>query len=156
MSPERKPRFDGEGLRIAIVAARFNELVTARLLAGARRALADHGLRDDDVDVVWTPGAFELPLAAKRLAETGRYAAVVCLGAVIRGETAHFDYVSGHAVYGIGNASLQTNVPITLGVLTTDNLDQALARAGDPPGNKGHDAAMAALEMANLLRDLDA
>ena len=156
MSPERKPRFEGEGLSIAVVVARFNELVTARLLDGARQALSAQGVRDGDVDVVWTPGAFELPLAAKRLAETGRYAAIVCLGAVIRGETAHFDYVAGNAAYGIGNASLETNIPITLGVLTTDNLDQALARAGDPPHNKGYDAAIAALEMANLLSDIKA
>lgn len=154
MSPERKGAYTGEGLQFGIVVSRFNELITTRLLDGAKDGLVRHGVRESDVDVIWTPGAFELPLAAKRLAETGKYAAIICLGAVIRGETAHFDYVAGNAASGIARVALDTNVPVIMGLLTTDTINQALERAGSKSGNKGFDAAMAALEMANLLRDI--
>ncbi len=154
MSPEYRGAYNGEGLHFAIVVSRFNELVTARLLDGARDALSSHGVQERDVDVVWTPGAFEIPLVAKRLAETGRYAAIVCLGAVIRGETPHFEYVSSGAVNGIAQVTLQTNVPMAMGILTTNDVAQALERAGSKAGNKGFDAAMTALEMANVLRDI--
>jgi 6,7-dimethyl-8-ribityllumazine synthase len=146
----------GAGLRIAIVASRFNEAITSRLLAGAREALAQHDVRDEDVDVAWVPGAFELPLVALTLAESRRYDAVVCLGAVIRGETPHFDYVAGEAARGIGQVARDTGVPTVFGVITPDTMEQAEARAGGKKGNKGHDAALNAIEMANLLRQLQA
>jgi 6,7-dimethyl-8-ribityllumazine synthase len=145
---------NGEGLRIGIVVSRFNETITSRMLSGARDALEKHGVREQDVDVAWVPGAFELALVAKKLAESRRYDAVVCLGAVIRGETPHFDYVAGGAARGIGLASLETGVPIAFGVITPDTIEQAEARAGGKKGNKGFDAALNAIEMANLLRRL--
>ncbi|MEE9286313.1 MAG: 6,7-dimethyl-8-ribityllumazine synthase [Dehalococcoidia bacterium] len=154
MSPEYRGAYAGQGLHFAVVVSRFNELVTSRLLAGARDALVSHGVQERDIDVVWTPGAFEIPLIAKRLAETGRYAAIVCLGAVIRGETPHFEYVASAAVNGIGRASLESNVPMAMGVLTTNDVTQALERAGSKAGNKGFEAAMTALEMASVLRDI--
>jgi len=144
----------GEGLRLALVASRFNEPVTSRLLAGAREALERHGVRDDAVDVAWVPGAFELALVARRLAESRRYDAVVCLGAVIRGETPHFDYVAGEAARGVGRVAEETGVPAIFGVVTTNTLEQALERAGGKAGNKGYDAVLSAIEMANLLRQL--
>lgn len=144
----------GAGLRIAVVVSRFNEVVTSRLLAGARSALERHGVHEDDVDVAWAPGAFELPIVARKLAEGHRYDAVVCLGAVIRGETPHFEYVAREAARGIADVSRDTGVPAIFGVLTTDTLEQALDRAGGKAGNKGHDAAVNAIEMANLLRRL--
>ena len=147
---------NGAGLRLAIVVSRFNEAVTSRLLAGARVALERHDVREDDIDVAWVPGAFELPLAARKLAETRRYDAVVCLGAVIRGETPHFEYVAGEAARGIGQVSRDTGVPTIFGVITPNTLEQALERAGGKVGNKGYDAAVNAIEMANLLRQLRA
>lgn len=144
----------GEGRRIAIVAARFNELVVDKLVAGAQEGLAHHGVPTDQVDLVWVPGAFELPFAADHLTTLGRYDAVLCLGAVIRGETAHFDFVAGEAARGIRETAQRTGVPIVFGVLTTNTLAQALARAGGAHGNKGWDAAQAALEMAGLLEAL--
>jgi len=144
----------GAGLRIAIVVSRFNEAITSRLLAGAREALTRHEVRDEDVDVAWVPGAFELPLVALTLAESRRYDAVVCLGAVVRGETPHFEYVAGEAARGIGQVSRDTGVPAIFGVVTPDTMEQAEARAGGKKGNKGHDAALNAIEMANLLRQL--
>lgn len=143
--------YDARGLRVAVVVSRFNETVARRLLEGALDCLRRHSVSDDDVCVTWVPGAFELPLAAKRLAASGEHDAVVTLGAVIRGETPHFDYVAGHAAAGVGRASLDTGVPITFGVLTTDTTEQAEARAGGKLGNKGFEAAMAALEMASLM-----
>ncbi len=154
MAPEFAGSFSGDGLTFAIVVSRFNQLVTSRLLEGANDALARHGVGGDNIDVVWTPGAFEIPLAAKRVAETGRYAGVICLGAVIRGATAHFDYVAGNAASGIMNVQLETDVPVAFGILTTDTIEQALERAGSKASNKGFDAAMTALEMANLLRTI--
>jgi len=144
----------GAGLRIAVVVSRFNEPVTSRLLAGARDALDGHGVNERDIDVVWVPGAFELPLAARALAESGRYDAVICLGAVIRGETPHFEFVAGGAARGIGQVSRDTGVPAIFGVITPNTLEQAMERAGGAKGNKGYDAAVNAIEMANLLRRL--
>lgn len=143
---------DGEGMRIAVVCGRFNDLITTRLLDGALGALGVHGVKEADVDVAWVPGAFEIPLAAKTFADTGRYDAVVALGAVIRGDTAHFEYVAGPCAEGIQQAALITGIPIVFGVLTTENLEQALERS-DPEGdNKGEDSARTAIEMASLLR----
>ncbi len=148
MSPE------GDGPRFAIAAARFNEFITSSLMRGAREGLTANGIEESRIDAVWVPGAFELPLTAKRLAQTGRYAAVICLGAVIRGDTPHFDYVSSGAAHGIVQAGLLTDVPIIFGVLTTDTVAQAMERSGDGPSNKGYDAALTAVEMAGLLKDL--
>jgi len=144
----------GSGLRVAVVVSRFNETVTTRLLAGAREALAQHEVRDEDVDIAWVPGAFELPLAAKKLAEGRRYDAIVCLGAVIRGETPHFEFVAGEAARGIGQVALETGLPVVFGVITPNTLEQAMDRAGGRTGNKGYDAVISAIEMANLLRHL--
>lgn len=141
--------------RFAIVAARFNRMVTDALLAGCRDALARHGVGDDRVDVAWVPGSFEIPLVARKLAESRRYAAVVCLGCVIRGETGHYDHVAGQASAGVLQAGLATGVPVIFGVLTTETVEQALDRSGLKAGNKGADAATAAIEMVNLLRRLD-
>jgi 6,7-dimethyl-8-ribityllumazine synthase len=137
-------------MRIALVVAEYHDFVTRRLEAGARAALAEAGLTDDDVETVRVPGAFELAQAAQRLASTGGWAAIVCLGCLIRGETPHFDYIARAAAHGIMRAAQQTGVPVTFGVLTTDTADDALARAGDGSGNKGREAAMAALAMARL------
>jgi 6,7-dimethyl-8-ribityllumazine synthase len=142
------------GRRFAIAVARFNELVTRKLLEGALEALRSHDVSDDDVDVVWVPGAFELPLVARRLASSGTYDGVICLGAVIRGETAHFEHVAGQAAAGIREAAEASRVPVSFGVLTTETLDQALDRAGGKHGNKGWDASVAAIEMASLLEQL--
>jgi 6,7-dimethyl-8-ribityllumazine synthase len=141
----------GSGRRIAIVAARFNDVVTARLVDGARDGLRHQGVADDDVDVVWVPGAFEIPLVARRLAASRTYNAVVCLGAVIRGDTAHFELVAAEAARGIAEAARDTGVPVIFEVLATDDLAQAQARAGGAHGNKGWEAAHAALAMASLL-----
>jgi len=144
----------GQGLRVALVCSRFNDLVTERLLAGATDGLLRHGVDEASVTVAWVPGAFELPLAASRLAASGEVDAVVCLGAVIRGATAHFDYVAGQCAAGVQRVQLETGVPVIFGVLTTETVEQALDRAGGKSGNKGFDAATAAIEMADLLRQL--
>jgi len=143
---------DGAGLRVCVVVSRWNEFVTRRLLEGAERVMRERGLADGDVTVAWVPGAFELPTAAKWAAASGRYDAVVCLGAVIRGETAHFEYVAGGAAEGIRQAAQETGVPVIFGVLTVDTVEQALSRAGGKDGHKGEEAALAAIEMANLRR----
>jgi 6,7-dimethyl-8-ribityllumazine synthase len=140
--------------RFVILAARFNQLVVDRLVAGARDALRRHGVADDAVDQVWVPGSFEIPLAAQRLAQSRQYAAVLCLGAVIKGDTDHYDYVAGGAAHGIAQASLASGVPVIFGVLTCNTLEQALDRAGGKAGNKGSDAAITAIEMVNLLSQL--
>jgi 6,7-dimethyl-8-ribityllumazine synthase len=145
---------DASGMRIAVVAGRFNAQVTKPLLAGALATLADHGVDADAVPVCWVPGAFEIPLAAKRLAASGTVDAVICLGAVIRGDTAHFEYVAGPCASGIAQAALETGVPIAFGVLTTNDEAQAFERAGGPAGNKGAEAAATAVEMVALLRSL--
>lgn len=140
-------RLDGSGLRIAIISARWNEFVGSRLLKGARSALTGCGVADSDITTVEVPGAFELPFAAKRMAETGDYDAIVCLGTVIRGETPHFDFVAGEAARGIMQVGLDTGIPVTFGVITADNDEQAIDRAGGRKGNKGTEAAEAAVEM---------
>ena len=142
----------GDGLRIGIALARFNRAVTDRLLAGALEALAAHGVAEDAIDIASVPGAFELPLCAQRLATTGRYDALVCLGAVVRGETPHFDFVAGEAAGGIAAVARRHDLPVAFGVLTTDTMEQALARAGGDAGNKGYEAAVTALEMVQVLR----
>lgn len=144
----------GEGLRFALVVSRFNEFISRKLLEGALDALGRHGVAAEDVDVAWVPGSFEIPLTAARLARSGRFDAVICLGAVIRGATPHFDYVAAEVAKGVAQVGLQTGVPVLFGVLTTDTIEQAVERAGTKAGNKGFDAAMAAIEMANLLRGL--
>jgi 6,7-dimethyl-8-ribityllumazine synthase len=154
--PEFTGSADGRGRRVAVVVSRFNEHVTRRLLDGSLEALLKHGASLDDVDVFWVPGAWELPFAARRAAGTGRYDAVVALGAVIRGETPHFDYVAGESARGLAQASAELDVPITFGVLTTDTTEQAEARAGGAHGNKGWDATLAALEVVDLFSRLDA
>jgi 6,7-dimethyl-8-ribityllumazine synthase len=146
--------FDGRRLRVAVVASRFNETIAKQLLDGAVDGLVRHGVANDDISIVWAPGAFELPAAALRMAQSGEVDAVVCVGAVIRGETPHFEYVAGHAAHGIGEAALATGIPITFGVLTTDSAEQAAERAGGKVGNKGFEAAAAAIEMANLFAAL--
>jgi 6,7-dimethyl-8-ribityllumazine synthase len=151
---EHEGTLDASGMRLAIVAGRFNGDVTKLLLEGARGELAQHGLEPDSVPVIWVPGAFEIPLAAKQLAESGEVDAVVCLGAVIRGDTPHFEYVAGSCASGLSRVALDTGVPVAFGVLTTDDLEQALARAGGPEGNKGAESAATAVEMVGLLRAL--
>ena len=145
----------GEELRLAIVVSRFNDFVTQRLLEGARSALERYGAGADEADVAYVPGSFELPLAARRLAESGRYHAIICLGAVIRGETPHFDYVAGEAARGIARVNHETGIPTVFGVITADTVEQALERAGGKVGNKGYDATVTAIEMANLMRRLE-
>jgi 6,7-dimethyl-8-ribityllumazine synthase len=146
---------DGRGMSIAVVVSRFNQALTEKLLAGALEALGKCGIDSDSVDVVWVPGSFELPPAAKRLAESGRYDAIACLGCVLRGETPHFDYVAGQAATGIARVGLDTGVPIAFGVITADTLQQAVERAGGSSGNKGFDAVMTAVRMANLMKIID-
>lgn len=141
--------------RYAIVAARFNDFITTRLVDGALHAFAQHGVDTTDLPVVWVPGAYELPLVCKKLAASGKYDAVVALGCVIRGGTAHFDYVAGEAAKGVGAASWATDVPVIFGVLTTESIEQAIERAGTKMGNKGAEAACVALEMVNILRVLE-
>jgi 6,7-dimethyl-8-ribityllumazine synthase len=151
---ELRGDFLARGRRFAVVAARFNEVVTSKLVEGAVAAFRAHGIQDDDLVVAWVPGAFELPLVARRLASDGAVDAVVCIGAVIRGETAHFDHVAGQAAAGIREAGEATGVPVIFGVLTTDTFEQAMDRAGGKHGNKGWDAAMAAMETASVLEQL--
>jgi 6,7-dimethyl-8-ribityllumazine synthase len=149
---ELKGNLNGEGLRVAVVVARFNEVVTRLLLTGAIETLTRHGVRDGDISVAWVPGSFELPMVAKTFAQTGRYDAVICLGAVIRGETGHYDMVAGQASGGTGAVGLETGVPTIFGVLTTEDMDQALNRAGGKSGNIGSTAAVSAIETARLVQ----
>jgi 6,7-dimethyl-8-ribityllumazine synthase len=142
------------GFRFAVVVSRFNDFISARLVEGAMDALRRHGAAEEQISLIRVPGAFEIPLVAKRLAKSGRFDAVVCLGAVIRGSTPHFEYVAAEVSKGIATVSLETGVPVTFGVLTTENLEQAIERAGSKSGNKGWDAAMAAMEMVNLFKQL--
>jgi 6,7-dimethyl-8-ribityllumazine synthase len=144
----------GDGLRVAIVCGRFNDLITERLLAGARDGLVRHGVDQASITEAWVPGAFELPLVAKRLAASGEYDAVICLGAVIRGATGHYEHVAGQCAAGIQHAQLETGVPVVFGVLTTETIEQAIERAGTKAGNKGYESAETAIEMADLLRQL--
>jgi 6,7-dimethyl-8-ribityllumazine synthase len=145
----------GEGLRFAVVVSRFNEFISSKLLSGAWDCLTRHGASPEKIDVAWVPGAMEIPLIAQRLAATKKYDAVVCLGAVIRGSTPHFDYVAAEVAKGVAKVQLDTGLPVIFGVLTTDSIEQAVERAGTKAGNKGWDAAISALEMANLVRRMD-
>ena len=143
-------------MRIGIVAARFNEFITSKLVAGAQDALRRHNVSEEDVDVAWVPGAFEIPLVASKMAKSGKYDAVICLGAVIRGSTSHYDYVCNEVSKGIATVSLESGVPVLFGVLTTENIEQAIERAGTKAGNKGYDCALSAIEMVNLIKELEA
>ena len=154
MSKEYKGMLLGEGLRFGLVVSRFNEFISSRLLEGAKDALLRHGVQEADIEVAWTPGSFEAPLIAKKLAESGKYHAVICLGAVIRGGTPHFEYIAAEVTKGIASVSLDSGVPVVNGVITADTLEQAIERAGTKQGNKGFDAALSAIEMANLVRSL--
>lgn len=142
----------GKGLRFGVIISRFNEVITGRLLEGAKDALLRHGVDEQDIDVAWTPGCLEIPLAAKKLGQTGKYNAIVCLGAVIRGGTPHFEYVASEVNRGISRVSLDTGLPVIQGVITADTLEQAIERAGAKEGNRGFVAASSAIEMANLLK----
>jgi 6,7-dimethyl-8-ribityllumazine synthase len=141
-----------QDLKFGIIVGRFNEFIGGKLLSGALDALKRHGVEESDIEIAWVPGAFEIPLAAKKMVKTNKYDAVICLGAVIRGSTPHFDYVSNEVTKGIASVSLETEVPVIFGVLTTDTIEQAIERAGTKAGNKGYDAAVTAIEMANLLK----
>jgi 6,7-dimethyl-8-ribityllumazine synthase len=143
-----------ENVKIGIVCARFNEFITSKLLGGAMDGLLRHGVKDENVDVAWVPGAFEIPVVAKRMAEGGKYDAILCLGAVIKGSTDHYDYVCAEVSKGIATVSLQTGLPVMFGVLTTDNIEQAIERAGTKAGNKGYDVALSAIEMINLFGNI--
>lgn len=149
-------QLNGKGLKIGVVVSRFNDLITGRLLDGAQDALRRHQVAEDSIDVAYVPGAFELPIVAKKMAQTGKYDAVVTLGCVIRGATSHYDYVCNEAAKGIAKASDDTGVPVIFGVLTTENIEQAIERAGTKAGNKGAESAVGAIEMANLLRQMNA
>ena len=145
----------GTGIKIGIVVARFNEFITGKLLSGAVDALKRHGVDEKNIEVVWLPGAFEIPLIASKMAKSGKYDAVICLGAVIRGATSHYDYVCAEVSKGIANVSLNTDIPVMFGVLTTDTIEQAIERAGTKAGNKGFECAEGAIEMVNLSRELE-
>lgn len=147
-------KLTAKNMKIAIVVARFNEFITSKLLSGCIDCLIRHEAADEDLTVAWVPGAFEIPMAANKLAESGKYDAVICLGAVIRGATPHFDYVCAEASKGIAQVSMQTGVPVAFGVLTTENIQQAVERAGTKAGNKGVDCAMTAMEMVNLFKEM--
>lgn len=144
----------GQGLKFGIVTGRFNEFIGSKLVSGAIDALIRHGVEEENIEITWVPGAFEIPLAAKKLAKSKRYDAVICLGAVIKGSTPHFDYVSSEVSKGVAHVGLETEMPVIFGVLTTDTIEQAIERAGTKAGNKGYDAAVTAIEMANLLKQL--
>jgi 6,7-dimethyl-8-ribityllumazine synthase len=148
-------RISAEGFRFAIIVSRFNDFISSKLVEGAMDALIRHGVDEEKVSLVRVPGSFEIPATAKRLAKSGNYDAIICLGAVIRGDTPHFDYIAAEVSKGIANVSLESNIPLTFGVLTTDNLEQAIERAGSKAGNKGWDAAISAMEMVNLFKELE-
>lgn len=144
-----------EGIKVGIVASRFNEFITSKLLVGAMDGLVRHDVREQDIDVAWVPGAFEIPLIAQKMAQSGKYDAVICVGAVIRGATSHYDYVCAEVSKGIAQVSLATGVPVMFGVVTTDTIEQAIERAGTKAGNKGFDCATSAIEMVNLIRKIE-
>ena len=144
-----------KNIRVGIVAARFNEFITSKLLSGARDGLLRHDVRDEDIDLAWVPGAFEIPLIASKMAKSGKYDAVICLGAVIRGATSHYDYVCNEVSKGIATVSLESGIPVLFGVPTTENIEQAIERAGSKAGNKCYDCALSAIEMVNLIRELE-
>ena len=144
-----------KGIRVGIVAARFNEFITSKLVGGALDGLKRHDVKEEDIDVAWVPGAFEIPLIASKMAKSKKYDAVICVGAVIRGSTSHYDYVCSEVSKGIANVSLNSDIPVMFGVLTTDNIEQAIERAGSKAGNKGYECATGAIEMVNLIRALE-
>ncbi|MCI8775994.1 MAG: 6,7-dimethyl-8-ribityllumazine synthase [Oscillospiraceae bacterium] len=144
-----------ENIKIGIVAARFNEFITSKLLSGAIDGLERHNVKNDDIEVAWVPGAFEIPLIASKMAKSGKYDAIICLGAVIRGSTTHYDYVCSEVSKGIANVSLNSDIPVMFGVITTENIEQAIERAGTKAGNKGYDCALGAIEMVNLIREIE-
>ena len=144
-----------QGIRVGIVAARFNEFITSKLVGGALDGLKRHDVKEEDIDVAWVPGAFEIPLIASKMAKSKKYDAVICVGAVIRGSTSHYDYVCSEVSKGSANVSLNSGIPVMFGVLTTNNIDQAIERAGSKAGNKGYDCATGAIEMVNLIRALE-
>jgi len=144
----------GTGLKVGLVVSRFNEFITSKLLAGAMDALVRHGTSDSDIEVVWVPGSFEIPQAAQKIASSGKFDAVACLGAVIRGQTPHFEYIASEVAKGVARVAMETGVPTAFGVITSDTLEQAIERAGTKSGNKGADAAVSAIEMANLFKEL--
>lgn len=143
-------------IKVGIVAARFNEFITSKLISGAMDGLKRHDVKDEDISLAWVPGAFEIPLIASKMAKSGKYDAVICLGAVIRGSTSHYDYVCSEVSKGIANVSLNSEIPVMFGVLTTENIEQAIERAGSKAGNKGFDCAVGAIEMVNLIREIEA
>ena len=143
-----------DGIKIGIVASRFNEFIVSKLVGGAVDGLVRHDVKDEDISVAWVPGAFEIPLAAKKMASSGKYDAVICLGTVIRGETSHYDYVCAEVSKGIAQVSLESGIPVMFGILTTDTIEQAVTRAGTKSGNKGYDCALGAIEMVNLMKQL--
>ncbi len=143
-----------DGIKIGIVASRFNEFIVSKLLSGAVDGLKRHNVNDDDISVAWVPGAFEIPLIASKMAKSGKYDAVICLGAVIRGSTSHYDYVCNEVSKGVANVSLNSDIPVLFGVVTTENIEQAIERAGTKAGNKGYDCALSAIEMVNLIREI--
>ena len=145
-----------DGAKIALVASRFNEFITSKLISGAVDGLKRHGVADSDISLAWVPGAFEIPIIAKNLALSKKYDAVICLGAVIRGTTTHYDYVCSEVSKGIAHIALETDVPVLFGVLTTENIEQAIERAGTKAGNKGYDCALSAIEMVNVIREIEA
>ncbi|AJD32681.1 6,7-dimethyl-8-ribityllumazine synthase [Clostridium sporogenes] len=148
-------KLTAEGLKVGIIVSRFNEFITSKLLSGSIDCLKRHGAKEDNIEICWVPGAFEIPVIAKKMASKGKYDAVICLGTVIRGATPHFDYVSSEVSKGVAHVSLDKEVPVIFGVLTTDTIEQAIERAGTKAGNKGYDAAMSAIEMSNLIKILD-
>ncbi len=144
----------GNGMKVGIVAARFNEFIVSKLIGGAEDALVRHGVNSDDIELAWVPGAFEIPVVAQKMAQSGKYDAVLCLGAVIKGSTSHYDYVCAEVSKGVAAVGLNTGVPTLFGVLTTDNIEQAIERAGTKAGNKGYDVACSAIEMVDLMRNM--
>ena len=144
-----------EGMKVGIVAARFNEFIVSKLVAGAQDALVRHDVKEEDIDLAWVPGAFEIPLIASKMAKSGKYDAVIAIGAVIRGSTTHYDYVCSEVSKGIANVSLNSDIPVMFGVITTENIEQAIERAGTKAGNKGYDCALGAIEMVNLIRNIE-
>lgn len=154
MGKEYEGMLVGDGLRFGLVVSRFNEFITSKLMEGAKDALSRHGVKEKDIEIAWTPGSFEIPLVAKKMAQTGKYNAVICLGAVIRGGTPHFDYIAAEVSKGIATVGLEVGIPVTFGVITADTIEQAIERAGTKMGNAGFNAAVNAIEMSNLMKIL--
>ena len=145
----------GQKMKVGIVAARFNEFIVSKLVSGARDGLVRHGVEDDDISLAWVPGAFEIPVIAEKMAESEKYDAIICLGAVIRGATSHYDYVCNEVSKGVAQVSLNSEIPVLFGIVTTENIEQAIERAGTKAGNKGYDCAVSAIEMINLIKEIE-